>query len=231
MMRGHVLRYLGWQIADRAGPRLLVMFVISLVLMIPLHFATRENPPPPEALPQLVEGVYFQLASLALVVLFGGIVAEDRTKGYYRFYLAKPASPLFFYGQSVALAILAMLAFTAGFLAMFSLLVVPAWHWNLMTEGAALGLLLGCLLFVLSTVTTLDWMWMVAVVIGQGYLRNRFPADESTPGKVLNAVLPPGHLTNNTSLTASEWAWVLAWAAGLFALALLILRLRPLGED
>ncbi len=232
MTRGEVLRYLGWQVRDRTGPRILVGWLIVAALCLPLHFAVKDDPPPsPETLAGMVHGMYVQLAGLAVVILFHGIVAEDRTKGYYRFYLAKPVSPLWFYGQSYVLAVAGMLVFTAGFLAIFSVAVIPAWHWRLLTTGAALGLLIGGMIFALSTVTARDWIFMILAIITSTALRARFPSDRSTLGKVLNAVLPPNQLTDEATLTAGEWAWVAGWGIGLFAIGLLVLRRRPLGED
>ncbi len=231
MTRGEVLRYLGWQVRDRTGPRILVPWLITAAICLPLHFAmTSDGPPSPEPLGRMVQGLYFQLACLAVVVLFHGIVAEDRTKGYYRFYLAKPVSPLWFYGQSFVLAVVGMLVFTAGFLTIFSLAVHPAWHWRLLTSGAALGLLIGGMIFAFSTVSSLDWLWMIGAVIAASYLRARFPRGESALGKVLHAVLPPNQLVDEATLTAGEYAWVAGWGIGLFALGLLVLRRRPLGE-
>ncbi len=232
MTRGEVLRYLGWQVRDRTGPRLLVAWLIVAALCLPLHFAVKgDAAPSPETLRSMVQGMYVQLAGLAVVVLFHGIVAEDRTKGFYRFYLAKPVSPLWFYGQSYVLAVAGMLVFTAGFLAIFSLAVHPAWHWRLLTSGTALALVIGGMIFALSTVTARDWIFMILILILSSSLRARFPAGRSTLGKVFNAALPPNQLTDEAVLTSGEWAWVAAWGVGLFALGLFILRRRPLGED
>jgi len=231
MMRGHALRYLGWQVWDRTGPRVLVMWLIASVICLPLHFAAAQNPQPPAQIQSMAQQLHFQLAILAVVVLFHGIVGEDRQKGYYRFYLAKPVSPLHFYGQSALLALLAMLTFTTGFLVMFSLAVAPAWEWRLLVSSLSLGLLIGGMIFFISTLSMLDWMWMTAVVIAASYLRNRFPRDDSTLGRVLHAVLPPNHLVDERVLTVEQWAWIGGWGLGLFALGLLVLRFRPLGED
>lgn len=231
MMRGQARRYLGWQLRDRTGPRLLVGWLISAALCLPLNLALRGSPPSAEQLAMMVQGVYVQLAVLTVVVLFHGIIAEDRTKGFYRFYLAKPVSPLWFYGQSYALALAGMAVFTAGFLAIFSMVVTPAWEWRLLTSGIALALVIGGMIFALSTITSLDWLWMVAVVIVANVLRGRFPRDDSTLGRVLYAILPPNHLTDERALSAGEWTWVIGWGVGLFALGLWVLRSRPLGED
>jgi hypothetical protein len=232
MMRGAAVRYLGWQLVDRTGPRLLAGWLVAVGLCVLLHFASTGGPaPPPEVVSSMFRTVHFQLACLAVVILFHGIVAEDRVKGYFRFYLAQPVSPLWFYGQSAMLAVLAMVIFSAGYVAIFSLAVVPVWDWRVLTSGLALALLIGGVMFALSTVTQRDWIWMVVAIVGIATLRSRFPRAKSPFGAVLHAVLPPNHLLNELALTLRQWVWVATWAAALFALGMLVLRKRPLGED
>lgn len=231
MMRGRVLRYAAWQLLDRTGPRLLAAGLVAAAFCLPVRATLPNPPPPPEMVSALFRSMHFQLACLAVVVLFHGIVSEDRVKGYYRFYLAKPVSPLWFYGQSAALALGAMVTFSAAFVTIFSLWVRPVWDWRIVTSGAALGLLIGGMLFALSTITQRDWVWMIVAIVATTMLRSRFPSTESSVGRVLHILLPPNHLTDERALSAPEWAWLVAWAVGLFALGLVVLRLRPLGED
>jgi hypothetical protein len=231
MTRGQALRYVGWQLLDRTGPRLLGAWLVAAVFCLPIRAAIPDPPLPPETLSMMFRSLHFQLACLAVVVLFHGIVAEDRAKGYYRFYLAKPVSPLWFYGQSAVLGIGATVAFSAGFVTIFSLGVRPLWDWQVLTSGVTLGLLIGGMLFALSTITQRDWVWMLVAIFATTVVRMRFPASESFLGRVLHAVLPPNHLTNEAALTVPQWAWVATWALGLFGVGLLVLKWRPLGED
>jgi hypothetical protein len=230
MIRGQALRYAGWQIWDRTGPRLLASLLIVAFICLPLHFAVRHSAPPPEILAQMAHGLHSQFGWITAIVLFHGIVAEDRTRGFFRFYLAKPVSVTWFYGQAHLLAVLATATWSAGFIVMFSLAVHPAWNWGLVLNGLALGLLLGGLLFFFSTITGRDWLAALGVVLIAALTRARWPGADSSLGKVLDAVLPPTHLLG-TSLTAGQWVWLGGWSLGLFALGLLILRRRPLGED
>lgn len=230
-MSRNAFRYLGWMVLDRTGPRLLAPLLIVAAMCVSISLAMGDDRPPPSQIAQIAEGMYFQFACVAVVVLFHGIVAEDRTRGFYRFYLAKPVSPLWFYGQSAFLALVSMLIYTAGFLAIFSFTIGPVWEWKLAVTGAALGLLIGGMMFALSTVTPRDWMWMIVAIGVTSILRHRFPKDASPFGGFLHAILPPNHLTDETSLTTGQWAWLIGWSLGLFALGLLVLRKRPLGED
>ncbi len=230
MMRGHALRYAGWQIWDRTGPRLLASWLIVAFVCLPLHFAVQHSAPPPEDLAQMAHVLNSQFGWLTAIVLFHGIVAEDRTRGFFRFYLAKPVSATWYYGQSHVLAVLATAAWSAGFVVMFSLAVRPAWTWGLVLNGLALGLLVGGLLFFFSTITARDWMAMLAMVLAAALLRARWPRQGSSLGKMIDAALPPSHLLGQT-LTAGQWAWLAGWSLALFILGLLVLWRRPLGES
>ncbi len=231
MMRGEALRYAGWQIWDRTGPRLLGSLVMAAAVSLPLHFAMRNSPPPRDMLSNMVAQMHLQFAFVSMVLLFNGIVAEDRSKGYFRFYLAKPASPLWFYGQSYLLAVAAMPLWSAGFVTIFSLAVSPLWPWHLVPMALAQGLLLGGLVFAFSTALgQRDGMWMIVALTATSLLRAWYPASDSALGRVLHVVLPPTHLLDER-LTASQWVWLGSWGIGLFALGLVVLRVRPLGED
>ena len=230
MMRGQALRYLGWMTFDRTMPRLLACWVIIAAICLPMHFAMRNSAPPPEVLAGMVRQLHTQFVWISVLVIFHGIIAEDRTRGFYRFYLAKPVSPLWFYGQSYVLGLAATVLYSAGFAVIFSLMVKPAWSFAYMKNGLANGLLVGGLLFVFSALMARDWFGMVVILVATAILRGRYPADASTTGKVLNAVLPPIHLMNGNP-TAAQWAWIAAWGLGFVALGLLVLRRRPLGED
>ena len=142
----------------------------------------------------MARGLHSQFGWITAIVLFHGIVAEDRTRGFYRFYLAKPVSAIWFYGQSHVLAVLALAAWSAGYIVLFSLAVRPDWNWALVWNGLALGLLLGGLLFFFSTITTRDWLAMLGVVLAAALARARWPRAESTLGKVIDATLPPTHI-------------------------------------
>jgi hypothetical protein len=218
---------------DRTGPRVLASLTVVAAICLPLHFAMKDHSPPPEQLTSIVLGLYQQFAAIAAVVLFHGIVSEDRTKGYFRFYLAKPVSPLWLYGQSFVLAVLGMLAFSAGFLVIFSFAVQPAWEWRVVTYGLGLALLLGGLIFCFSPLSRHDWLWMIITIVSATVLRGRFPAsgtNGSAFGRVVEAVLPPNQLLFE-QLTAIQWVWLGGWGLGLFVLGMLILWRRPLGED
>lgn len=72
---------------------------------------------------------------------------------------------------------------------------------------------------------------MIIAVALSSILRAVFPKDASAFGWFMHAALPPSHLVDETSLTVRQWAWLLAWGLGMYALGLWLLLKRPLGED
>lgn len=231
-MRGHALRYAGWQIWDRTGPRVLTALFISVGFLTLVRLGvTSDNPPPPEQFRILLAQFHQNLAFIWVLVLTHGVVSEDRTRGYYRFYLAKPAAPTWFYGQHIVLAFAGALVSSAGYVIASSLLVRPLWHWALLENTVALFALFGMLVVFFSTLVRHDWICAVVVLIAGVVARERWKMD-TTLGKIVNVALPPNHKIGwRQELDSAEWAWIGAWAAGLFLLSLLVLRVRPLGED
>jgi hypothetical protein len=153
-------------------------------------------------------------------------------QNFFRFYLAKPVSPLWFYGEHVVLAGLTLLAASAGFVALFSLTVHPIWSFGLVQRALVLWLLIGMPIVVCSTLSRHDWLWGIVPWLLSATLRGRWPKDQSTIGDVLHAVLPPYHLAGSESvITTAGWLWIVGWALGFFALTLLLLARRPLAED
>ncbi len=230
MIQGEATRYVGWQVLDRTGPRLLVSWVIAAAVCLPMHFALQHSQMTPRDLAVMARGMHDQFAWVAAIVIFHGIVAEDRTRGFFRFYLAKPVSPIWFYGQSHVLAVLAMVSWSAGFIGLFSLAVRPIWDWSLVASGLAMGLLLGGLLFFFSTVTARDWVVTLGVALIASLLRARFPRADGLLGKAIDAGLPPTHLIG-VRLSAWQWVWLGVWSVALVIAGLAVLRRRPLGED
>jgi len=230
-VRGHVLRYLGWQIWDRTGPRVLASWFIMLAITSAVHTGLRHGAPPDEQLRQMTAQLHQQMTFIALILLTHGIVATDRTQGYFRFYFAKPVSPVWFYGQALVLAFAGLVAASAGFVLFSSWLIRPRWPWTLLPHAIALFALFGLLMFVLSMVTRYDWLFLILVVVLSLFLRGRWPASNGGIGPLLNAVLPPVQLIGwNADPTASQWLWLGGWSLGLFLVGLAILRWRPIGE-
>lgn len=230
-MRGQALRYLGWQVWDRTGPRLLASWFIMLALSAALHTGMSDGGPPDDRLRPILEQLHQQMIFISMLLLTHGIVSADRTMGYFRFYFAKPVSPVWYYGQALILAFAALVAASAGWVVFSSWLLKPMWQWSLLLNAVALFALFGLLMFVFSMLTRYDWLFLILVVVLCLFLRARWPASRGGVGPLLDAVLPPTHLIGwNVHPTAPQWLWLGGWSLGLFLVGLAILRWRPIGE-
>jgi len=231
-MRGHALRYLWWQIVDRTGPRILAAVAVSGGFLGILYMAMREDKPSPAIAENVLGQLHYQLVFMFILLLLNGVVSQDRIQGWYRFYLAKPVSPSWFYGQHAVLALLGLLAASAVFITLGSLLIQPIWNWHHMGPAVAAFLLYGMMMFLWSTLVKHDWLVGGLLLIGSAVAKSRWKPGTGALGDLLHRVLPPTHLLGwNRDLTAAQWAWVAGWGVGLLILALLVLRFRPLGED
>lgn len=231
-LRGTAFRYTGWMVLDRHLPRLVGCLVMTAAIMLPIWLATRRQPMPQQQAATILAQLHQQFAFIFALLLANGIVAVDRVQNYFRFYLAKPVSPLWFYGEHIVLAGVAMVGASAGFIAIFSVAVQPLWSFELLQRAVTLWLLIGMPIVVFSTVSRHDWLWGIVPWLFSAVLRSRWPRDRSTLGDVLHAVLPPYHLMGNEPVvTAGGWVWIIAWALGFFTLTLVLLARRPLAED
>jgi hypothetical protein len=232
MMRGQALRYTGWMLWDRHVPRLLGCFVLTAAVMLPFWLATRRQPLPEAQAANILAQMHQQFAFIFALLMANGIIAVDRYQNYFRFYLAKPVSPLWFYGEHIVLAGVFMMAASLSFITVFSATVSPVWNFALLQRALVLWLLIGMPIVVLSTLSRHDWLWGIVPWLLAAVLRGRFPKDQSTLGDLLHAVLPPYHLMGNEPVVSTGgWAWIIAWALGFFILTLVLLARRPLAED
>jgi hypothetical protein len=232
IMRGQALRYSGWMLADRHVPRLLGSLAMGAAMLLPIWVASSRSDIPASAAANFEAQMHQTVAFIAALLCANGIISVDRYQNYFRFYLAKPVSPLWFYGEHIVLAGVTMVAVSAGYVTVFATTVQPLWTWALLQRALVLWLLIGMPIVLLSTVSRHDWLWGIVPWLLSSILRGRWPTGESTLGDVLHAVLPPYHyMGNEPQLTAAAWLWMGGWALGFFALTLLILARRPLAED
>jgi len=230
-VRGHVLRYLGWQIWDRTGPRVLASWFIMLAVLAAMHSGMGNSPPPDDRLRMILTQLHQQMLFVSMLLLTNSIVATDRTQGYFRFYFAKPVSPVWFYGQALVLAFAGAIAASAGCVVLSAWLIKPLWLWPLVLHAISLFALMGLMMFVLSMVTRYDWLFLILALVLTIFVRARWPVAKGGFGRVVNAILPPVHLIGwDVTPSPAQWLWIGGWSVGLFLLGLAILRWRPIGE-
>jgi hypothetical protein len=239
------LRYTRWMVRDLLlGPGLWMLLVAALTAWVAIVVTTNVTSSVgvvvingvPAAIPEA--GPIFNVHRVGLVLVLlatAGIVSRDLAAGYYRVLFTKPVNPPAYYfmrwllgGAAVMTAIMLM----DGILAVRLHDDMP----GLVVAGRVglFYLLVGGLVFFLSTLTRYDWIAAGLVMFGQsgiGTLRSLGLWSTRT-WDVVYAALPPFHLVRLQDPIAS-WSdlWHAAvYGTGLVLAGLAILRWRPLGS-
>jgi hypothetical protein len=175
-------------------------------------------------------------SSLILVLICtASIVSADRGLGYYRSIFSRPVSPLRYYLRRWLLGALLLATVVPAYTLAFSLAIgrFPI-QWTLVAKIELFYLLLGGLIFLISTMLRSDWLLGLMVFMLHGALS----AFRSSPSFHLSAfweyvyqIFPPFHLVDVGAppLSGSHLTHVVLYGAGLVLAALAVLRWRPLG--
>jgi hypothetical protein len=225
------LRYVPWLARDVLFSQGLVLFIVALLTGLILG---RLDPlPPATAGAGLVANMVSQLGWLFVLYSTAAIVSTDRIQGYYRSFFSRPVSPPAYYLirwllGALAVALLVPVLTLAMSLAIGSFPV----SWHLIQQLELLYLLLGGLTFLVSTATRSDWLIALLIYLVSSILNGLEHGGVKLPAvwHFVAKVLPPFQLTNvQSSPTGAALAHMLLYGAGLFLVALAVLRWRPLG--
>ncbi|MHB1311620.1 MAG: hypothetical protein ACYC3L_06345 [Gemmatimonadaceae bacterium] len=243
------LAYARWQLVDGAWQRLALPLVLAMLLCYAAFYSLKGQAAGHPEFWTTSDGLRFtaQLLRQAmgtfipLAVLMGtnGMVAQDRQKGYFRFFFSKPVPVTGFYLSSFvvqAALVMAGAALVAAFIGSRS---TPQ---PVLAVALAAGLtyaLLGSLLFLLSTLTYHDGLVFILAWVLTLIVRQIEPA--LRPGHWMHAavrVLPPTHrldavrdaLYAAQPVAAADVWHVLAYGGACVALALVALRRLPLAR-
>lgn len=232
------LRYLSAQAMDVARGPLALFVVVSAGLSFILWrvFGTRETPDPADLLGGLVAGTLM----VAVLIAAGAVAGNDIKQGYYRAYFSKPMAPWWYYLQRWLLGGLAVLT-------------IPLWlgiglalafgqgtgiTTDLVVNVALSYLLIGGAVLLVSTVSARDWLVVFLLYFFQRRLEDvhgmldGMRQDIPWALEALVRVLPPFHLITPGSAPpdGTDLLRVLAWGGGMVALAVIVLKSRPLGS-
>jgi hypothetical protein len=233
-MKGLPVRYagwMGWDLVRGAGLVMLIVGVLAALLVNSLTVVTSGSGGETSVLLGILDFTVTLFALLATA----GIVSTDFSMGYYRPLFARPVSPPLYYLQRWLLGGLLALGLTAA-VAMASALRMGADLpiGRVLIQAALCYLLLGGLVFLLSTITRRDWL--IAVLIIAAYaslgLARSLGAAGSGAAAVLYAVLPPLRLVDISDPLphGGDLVHVLLYGAGLLLAALGVIRFRPLAR-
>jgi hypothetical protein len=239
--RRQVTGYLPWQLWDFALDRGLALLLIGglmgLSVIWPGYVALSQQQMPPDVVrTELFKLAVAQQVSILVVVAASGIVAGDRTGGYFRFIFAKPVRMPAYYALQFLVTLAGVLLATLILLAAFWLFIGWVSPMIPLVMVIVTYLALGGTIFFFSTFTRFDW-GMLVVLWGASALARTIAAD-SAWYRAARWVLPPTHhidklrgaLFAGTEIDAGGTAWVVGYGLAFFAAGLVVLHRKAIAE-
>lgn len=240
--RARLVPYALWQLRDyltnKGFGTLLIVALLLFSAYMPYRVAVTGGAGPDAIDMVLTVGLTQIITSFVLFgVLFAtnGIVSEDRKLGFYRFYFAKPVGVVAFYAQKFVVHLAGFLLLGAVMLAAYSVLMRPTLPPALFPVLALLFVGLGGIGFMLSAVTTADWVSLIGVYVVSLIAWTMYGLDAGWRG-MLAHLLPPVHKLGEiyTAVVADEpvpmkWLlWITAYGFGCMLVGLYVLSRRRL---
>lgn len=232
---GSALRYAPWLARDVArGPGLLFL-VVSIALAV-IFWRVKQKTGQVPTVDVIQAQTMSRVMLIACLIAVGGMVSIDVQQGFYRAWFTKPMAPWWYYLQRWLLGGVAVLLIPVVYGALLAVLIGGGMGIDAdLMRGMALGyLLISSAVFLASTLTRWDWLFVFLIATAQGGLAGLATMGVELP-TVVNAVyrvLPPFHLINPGAelLSGKPLLHVLAYGLAMLVLALLMLVQRPLGS-
>ncbi len=240
-MNAPVFRYARWQLLDHLKGTGRVILLAAAIIGILLWRIRAGNPDVAGGAAAALTGFLDSIGWPLVVLTVAGMISTDRVDGYNRAIFSAPVSPILYYFQRWAIGGLVVatlpLALTLSLRAALGTWVDP-WPYTLLLLLAYL--LLGGLVFCWSTFGRRDWAIGASLYLGERAITAAVAAGMPVPETLvsLNRLLPPFHLVNFGSMqevgvrfpAGMEWVHFLAYAVGLLAIGMAVLRYRPMGS-
>lgn len=165
-------RYARWQVRDYVfGPGGITIVLVGLMIFMTSRTQVIQSgvgPVRPPSLDWLVQLV----ALLGSIYATSSLVSEDRTRGYYRFFFAKPVDPIRFYLQAFGLRGLVLVAVAAMISALGAAIAHPVPLLGAVTYMTIMYLLAGGVTLCQSTVWRFAWvgslvLYLVSIPVAQ----------------------------------------------------------------
>lgn len=228
-------RYTPWLGRDVArGPGLLFL-VVSVALAV-IFWRVKQKTGEAPAVDVIQAQTMSRVMLIACLIAVGGMVSTDVQQGFYRAWFTKPMAPWWYYLQRWLLGGVAVLLIPVVYGALLAVLIGGGMGVDLdLMAGVALGYwLIGSAVFLASTLSRWDWLFVFLIATAQGGLAGLVTMGVELP-TVVNALyraLPPFHLINPGAelLSGRPLLHVVAYGLAMLVLALLILVQRPLGS-
>jgi hypothetical protein len=228
------LRYAPWMGRDIAtGPGFLMAVLVAVSVMLVRNLQV-VGPGGEANLAACIAVLDWTAMGLTLLAT-AGLVSGDFAQGHQRTLFAKPVSPPLYYlqrwliGAALVLIGAAPVAYAIGARFDTPMLTVP-----LFARMGLLYLVLGGLVFLLSTITRRDWLLAIVLLVWQtalGFARTTGIADGPV-ATVLHAVLPPFQLVGvrGSPPAGAELAYAAGYGTALLLAGLAVLEWRPLAR-
>ena len=237
MKRVLPVRYLGWSLRDAAvRPAVAALIIAALATFLVTRIPGTINR---ESSDLLMARFVGQFDWLVILIATSGMVAWDRSSGFYRTLFSYPVNPALYYFQRWILAGLAatlLIPFAAlGFMAVSGSFPYSG---PLLVRFLVKYLLLGGITFGFSTVVRADWAVAFVLSAVQSILHGLEVAGVglSSFTRTVAHILPPFHVGSFSMMqvpgypTGSELVHALLYGAGILLVTVLVLRFRPLGS-
>ncbi len=230
-------RYLPWLARDVArGPGLLFLVVIAVVCAVLWRVSKGDQMVFPMTPTVIQTGLLGSATIFAVLIAVGGIVGGDTHNGYYRAYFSKPMPVWWYYLQRWLLGGVAVMLIPVVLGGGLSL-VLGSGHGittALLANLALSFLLIGGAVLLLSVFTRRDWL--IVFIVGSvqqafaSFVQLGVPVNPAV--KAAWQALPPFHLLkpDGPLLEGKPLLHVLGYGLGMTVLALVLLRVRPLGS-
>lgn len=257
--RSQIGRYGLWQLRDymmdRGAPTVIVVSLFAALSLIPMLAMLRHLAEQPDArmiaeygsMSAAIAARRHQMSTsfmggfIGVVVYLGalfamqGIVAHDRTKGFFRFLFAKPVTTTRYYGQAFWIHAAGFAVLMAALGAVYGYFVEPILSATFLAGLVLMWCCYAGITFLFSAIARFDWLALVVVTLAATLAWGRWK-DSTNPLKVLLYLLPPVHRTDevyramatHTPMPWSLAAWFAAYGVLCFAAALVVLRHRRL---
>lgn len=233
-MSGLPTRYAGWMIRDFvSGPGILMAVLAGFALLLVGNLQV-VGPSGNADLAACFIALDWTTMTLTLIAT-AGLVSGDFAQGHQRTLFAKPVNPALYYlqrwligGMAVAVAALPIAY------AIATRFGIPVLGVGLVARLGLLYLVLGGLVFLLSTITRRDWLVAIVLIAWQAALGAARSAGfaRGLLSQVLAAILPPFNLIGlrGPGPEAADLAHATGYGALLLLGALAVLQWRPLAR-
>jgi hypothetical protein len=219
-------RYARWQLRDYVlGPGGITIALVVLMAWFTSRTTVIQSGAGPARVPSL-DWLVQLVGLLGSIYATSGLVSEDRTRGYYRFFFAKPVDPVRFYAQAFVLRGLVLVAVGALISALGALIAHPVPLVGAVAYMAIMYLFAGGVTVFQSTVWRFAWVGSLVL-----YLVSIPTAQLASPDapvgpvwralwRALHVVLPPFSLQpvlGSVLTSAPPWSdliGAIVWCVG-----------------